>query len=167
MTGRVTLLLVEDNQDDVALMRRSLQQFAGQSLAGEAFQQHTWRLQCAATLAEAESLVSRADAVCLDLTLPDSTGPETVRRMRRRTSLPICVVSGDPHPQTIWRSMEAGADAYLLKGATAEQTFVAITCLLYRAVLAAQRQAERRRVSRQVIQTCDHILEQERPFPDG
>jgi DNA-binding NarL/FixJ family response regulator len=65
-----------------------------------------------------ESIALRtADAILLDLTLPDSAGPETVVRMRAAAlALPIVVLTSAEGDAIADRCMRAGADAYRQKG---------------------------------------------------
>lgn len=65
-----------------------------------------FELVFAETLAEALPYVLSVDAVVLDLTLPDSEGPETLKTVRDQCDLvPIVVYTGDDRPE-MW--FEAG-----------------------------------------------------------
>jgi CheY-like chemotaxis protein len=80
------VLLVEDSYGDVVLARRALE-------LGEGAR---FELTVAGTLGDGiERLSQGFDAILLDITLPDSVGPETVTRMRAAArDLPIVVLSG-------------------------------------------------------------------------
>src|SRR5256885_4736792 len=59
------------------------------------------------------------DAVVLDLTLPDSEGLETFLRVRAQTQapvIPVVILTGLDDLQLGARAVEAGAQAYLVKG---------------------------------------------------
>lgn len=52
----------------------------------------------------------------LDLTLPDSSGAETVARFREaHPDIPVVALSGDESPETRKACLEAGADAFYAK----------------------------------------------------
>ena len=76
MTQPIHVLLVEDNPGDVELARELLSDAPGLPL----------RLDVACTLAQAEDMLGRigAEAILLDLNLPDSQGLHTLRRLRSR-----------------------------------------------------------------------------------
>jgi DNA-binding NarL/FixJ family response regulator len=75
-------------------------------------------LSVARTLGEGIGLLGQGfDAILLDLTLPDSVGPDTVARMRAAApELPIVVLSGADDPAIADRCLREGADAYREKG---------------------------------------------------
>jgi CheY-like chemotaxis protein len=58
------------------------------------------------------------DAVLLDIMMPDVSGLEVLRFMRREPGLqqiPVVIVSARTLPEDIRRGLEAGATAYLTK----------------------------------------------------
>jgi two-component system cell cycle sensor histidine kinase/response regulator CckA len=77
----------------------------------------------AACGAEAISLlVDRTDLVVLDIRLPDLSGPDVARLVRRRwPDLPILFISGYPEPALRGPASEDLADAFLAKPFTQEQ----------------------------------------------
>ncbi len=101
------LLLVEDSRADAVLTQRALE------VGGEPFE-----ITVAGSLREGlDRLAQGFDAILLDLTLPDSVGPETVARMRSAArELPIVVLSGLEDADTADRCIRAGADGYEQKG---------------------------------------------------
>lgn len=102
----ISVLLVEDDRDDVVLVRRRLKD-SGIELA------------VAASVAEAEAHLKakRFDAMLLDLTLPDSTGLETLAHARRlMPQAPIVVLTGVTAEAVGLWSIREGADDYLRKG---------------------------------------------------
>ena len=105
--GRV--LLVEDNDDHVALVR---------SLLRSAHQGRTWELVRAGSLSEARHLVDEADPACclLDLTLPDASGLEALTELRAAApTRPIVVVTGDHDHRLGVAALRHGAQDFLVK----------------------------------------------------
>lgn len=103
------VLLVEDNPDDVYLMRAGLHEWGD----------FTYRLVDAPTLGEALALLEERffDVVLLDLSLPDSFGPDGASKIRaRHPDLPIVVLSSLDDTQTGRLLVHEGAQEYLVKG---------------------------------------------------
>ena len=102
------VLLVEDSHGDVVLAQRALELGDG----------GRFDLTVAGTLGDGiECLAQGFDAILLDITLPDSVGPETVARMRAAArDLPIVVLSGAEDADVEERCRRAGADGYEQKG---------------------------------------------------
>jgi two-component system cell cycle sensor histidine kinase/response regulator CckA len=82
--------------------------------------------------AEALSLlVDPTDLVVLDMRLPDLSGPDVARLVRRRwPDLPILFISGYPEPALRDRASEAEAGAFLAKPFTQEQLIGSLRRLL-------------------------------------
>ena len=106
--NEIRILLVEDSRADAALAARALERSAGARFA----------LTVASSLGEGiDHLAQGFDAILLDLTLPDSNGPDTVSRMRASArELPIVVLSGADDADIADRCVRAGADAFREKG---------------------------------------------------
>jgi len=101
------VLLVEDSHADAAFAERALL-----VSDGEFDVTITSRLD-----AGIDRLAEGFDAILLDLTLPDSAGPETVVRMRAAArEVPIVVLTSEEGHEIADRCMRAGADAYRQKG---------------------------------------------------
>lgn len=101
------LLLVEDNPLEAELVQRIL----SRAEAG-------YRIQRTTTLRETLSQDEQDfDAILLDLVLPDSSGMETVREVVARfPGKPIVVMSSRDELGIAERSLEEGAQDYLVKG---------------------------------------------------
>lgn len=99
------VLLVEDSHADALVAERALQVSDGE-----------FEITITGSLgAGLDRLAQGFDAILLDLTLPDSAGPETVERMRAAARhVPIVVLTSAEGLAD--RCIVAGADAYRQKG---------------------------------------------------
>lgn len=109
----VKILAVEDDTGDYGLIRVYLR-MAGyiQNIVPDPV---TW----VTTLAQAEQQVvlDRPDIILLDLSLPDSFGISTVKRMRMLLpTVPIIVLSGNNDNDIALAALEEGAQDYVIKG---------------------------------------------------
>jgi DNA-binding NarL/FixJ family response regulator len=105
----IRVLLVEDSPSDGQLLCELLQDYPPQRFALE----HAERLETAIRLAAEKPF----DVVLLDLTLPDSTGLDTCRRMRRAAPhVPIVVLTGVDDETMALEAMRQGVEDYLIKG---------------------------------------------------
>ena len=107
MANPLRVLLVEDSRADAAFAERALEVSDG-----------AFEVTITGSLdAGIDRLADGFDAILLDLTLPDSAGPETVVRMRAAArALPIVVLTSAEGDAIADRCMRAGADAYRQKG---------------------------------------------------
>ncbi|HWH70297.1 MAG TPA: response regulator [Candidatus Sulfotelmatobacter sp.] len=131
------ILLVEDSPSDALLLQESLME----DNAGQFHFTH------AETWAEAVEHLrqGRFDLLLLDLSLPDSTGPETFVRARAQApELPIVVLTGENNEQIGLEAVRQGIQDYLIKGqAYGRQTARSIHYAIQRKqVEEALRQAE-------------------------
>jgi len=103
------ILLVEDSASDALFLQTTLDgRYPGQ-----------YATTNAATFAEAKALLARqaADAVLLDLSLPDSQGLETIGRIAALApNVPIVVLTGLADEKIAMEAVRSGAQDYLLKG---------------------------------------------------
>jgi two-component system invasion response regulator UvrY len=112
--------------DDHAVVRQGLKQMLAGSLAGAVFAD-------AANGEEAVGEVRAADwdLVVLDMSLPDQSGLEVLKELRRlRQKLPVLVLSMYPEEQFAVRALRAGADGYLTKRTVAAELLTAVRKLL-------------------------------------
>lgn len=116
------LLLVED--DDAA--RRALAKYLGR---------RGYVIYEAATAQQAIRLwdAHRADAILLDLGLPDMEGVDLIRRIRREATTPIIILSGRDNERDKIGGLEAGADDYLTKPFATNELNARIRAVLRRA----------------------------------
>ena len=105
----IKVLLVEDNKEHAELLGRLL-----------GFAEHPkFTVTTATSLATGLAVLGRGapDIVLLDLSLPDSDGAETFRRMNAAApALPIVVLSGVSDVTLAIEMVQAGAQDYLVKG---------------------------------------------------
>ena len=105
------ILIVENNPDDVRLLREHL---VGDRSAAEAFQVvHVDRLVSAVDALDKTGF----DAVLLNLSLPDSQGIETLTKVRTaKPGMPIVVLSSLDDEALGLQLLQRGAQDYLVKG---------------------------------------------------
>ena len=108
MTNPLRILLIEDNLDDVVLVREALRD----SAASEFEIESKTRLEEGLTLLRERHF----DIVLLDLTLPDSYGIETFDRLHSQSDVPVVVLSGNANDEVALQALEHGAQDYLVKG---------------------------------------------------
>jgi phosphoserine phosphatase RsbU/P len=107
--NRVKILLVEDDPDDVWVMRNLL----GDRWDGPFDLVHVEVLSAAVERCTRGGI----DVVLLDLSLPDSQGLETFIMMHARAAgVPIVVLTGLKDRDTAIKAVQAGAEDYLVKG---------------------------------------------------
>lgn len=105
----ITVLLIEDNPGDVALIRTMLSGARGLPVS----------LQCADRLATGLERLAQGgiDLVVLDLNLPDSAGLATISHVHARAPhVPVIVLTGAEDEVLGANAVWAGAQDYLVKG---------------------------------------------------
>ncbi len=104
-----TILLVEDNPGDARLIRELFRDIQGRSfdiITAESFRQSCDRLQ-----------ERNVDLALVDLSLPDSYGLDTFRKIAAgHPSLPQVLLTGLNDRETAIQAVREGAQDYLLKG---------------------------------------------------
>ncbi|MEU4804431.1 fused response regulator/phosphatase [Actinosynnema sp. NPDC023587] len=104
--GRITVLLVEDDEGDAVLVEALLEEVGANV-----------DLRRVRTLRDAVPLVPRVDCVLLDLGLPDTTGLDGLARLLALSSpAAIIVLTGLDDERQGERSVAAGAEDFLVKG---------------------------------------------------
>lgn len=109
------ILLIEDNLGDARLVQEMLSEGAQSSkLVPFVFQlTHVTNLKKGLALLKTHGF----DLILVDLTLPDSQGLATVKKVCATTSqIPIIVLSGYTDEKTATAAVQEGAQDYLLKG---------------------------------------------------
>lgn len=107
----ISILLVEDNPDDIFLLRQLLSQ---SSLSSPRFQ-----FKYAHSLAEAEEVAKNhiPDIIILDLSLPDAVGIDSLTELQSRVQdIPIVVLTALKDSDFGLEMVSKGAQDYLVKG---------------------------------------------------
>jgi len=136
----IRLLLIEDNPGDARLMELMLR--------GPA--QDSFQLECVDRLASGFQRLANGDVdlVLLDLSLPDSHGPETFTKLHAHAPrVPIIVLSGLDDEEVAIKTVQEGAQDYLVKGHVDKH-------LLVRAIRYA---IERKRSQEQLAQYAEEL----------
>jgi DNA-binding NtrC family response regulator len=107
----IKVLLVEDNPGDARLLEEDLRE-----VPGEEFElTHVERMEEASDRLREEEY----DVVLLDLSLPDSSGLDTVKRtFSEAPTMPIVVLTGMDDESLGLSAVREGAQDYLVKGQT-------------------------------------------------
>jgi PAS domain S-box-containing protein len=134
------ILLVEDSESDAALLRENLRLNNVADL----------HVEVCGSLQEAIDYCRNhpLDAALLDLTLPDSSGLDTVRRARQHCpDVPIIVLTGIDDEQTGVEAVRTGAQDYLVKGRVDGRTIA----------LAVRYAIERKRMETELRRARDEL----------
>jgi DNA-binding response OmpR family regulator len=102
------LLLIEDNQGDVDLVRLKLLESNAE-----------FEVYCADRLSAGLAALTKETpvAVLLDLYLPDSRGVDTLHAVIDRTAgVPVVVITGTDDDELALHAVSSGAQDYLVKG---------------------------------------------------
>src|SRR5215208_2034316 len=128
--GRRTVLLVEDEEAITAPLREALER--------EGFETRVARTAGDALAAAREE---EPDVVLLDVMLPDGSGFDVCRELRRDSKVPIIMVTarGDEADRIV--GLELGADDYVTKPFSAREVAARIRAVLRRADAVARGQA--------------------------
>ncbi len=113
LAHEVKILAVEDDPGDYGLIRVYLR------LSGYGLDLDNDTVTWATSLQEVVKCSERSmpDIVLLDLSLPDSSGIETVKAVRKLLpDVPIIVLSGNDDKDIAIAALESGAQDYLVKG---------------------------------------------------
>jgi two-component system, response regulator len=122
MSTRLTVLLVEDSEDDVLIVQRA---FKTLELPHDLVAVTTGE----DALERLEHGDLRPDLVLLDLNLPGLSGFEVLRRIRNSQSLravPVTVLSASDRDRDVQEAYEAGANHYLVKPIRFEQFLIVL-----------------------------------------
>src|ERR687892_155070 len=121
MQGRRTILMVEDEESITVPL--------SEALAREGF-----ATEVAGTVAEALELAGRVapDLVLLDVMLPDGSGYDVCRELRRESSVPIIMLTARGEETDRIVGLELGADDYIVKPFSAREVSARIRAVLRR-----------------------------------
>src|SRR5215472_9148103 len=119
---RASILVVEDDGQIAELMRDFLE--------AEGFRV----LQAASGRETSEQLErGRPDLVLLDVMLPDESGFEICRRLRRESTVPVLFLSARDSDADKLRGLGLGGDDYIVKSATPAEVVARVKAVLRRA----------------------------------
>jgi two-component system KDP operon response regulator KdpE len=126
LTGQ-RILVVDDEQQILRALRTSLRG------AG-------YEVETAATAEEALAAAAMRppDAVILDLVLPDGTGIEVCRELRKWTSAPVIVLSAVGEESEKVAALDAGADDYVTKPVGIDELLARLRASLRRVAPSAE-----------------------------
>lgn len=116
-----TVAVVEDDPDILAAVTRGLTK-RGHVVLGAS----------SGLGALSEIVDQRPDVVVLDLGLPDIDGLELLRMLRAVTTVPVIVATARDDEREIIRTLDAGADEYVVKPYSADQLDARIRAVLRR-----------------------------------
>jgi DNA-binding NarL/FixJ family response regulator len=114
----IRLVIVDDHTLIRQGLRSALQRDGTIEVVGEA-----------ASVAAAEALVDRLtpDVVLIDVSLPDGNGLDFAKGLRaRRREVGIVVLTMHGEDQHLFRALDAGASAFVLKSAPSEEVIAAV-----------------------------------------
>ena len=153
---RIRILLVEDDPDDVWIMRNLLG-----DRWDEPFDLIQVELLSAAVQRVAEEPI---DVILLDLSLPDSQGLETFFAMHAHADeTPIVVLTGHADEHSAVKAVQAGAQDYLVKGQVNDH-------VLIRSIRYAIERSRRRRAEEAMRDTSEEFRAaqeiQQRLYPE-
>jgi diguanylate cyclase (GGDEF)-like protein len=114
---RLNILLVEDDAEDILLVKKILEK-AGTGLV---------RLECADQLQDALDRLQKGkvDLVLLDLFLPDNDGLDSLRRVREvAPNIPIVILTALDDESAALEALSNGAQDYLVKGELSSSFFM-------------------------------------------
>jgi two-component system, OmpR family, response regulator RegX3 len=133
--GRPRILFVEDE--------RSISEPFSKALAREGFEPVT-----AFTAAEALALAERSefDLVLLDLNLPDGDGRDVCRELRRRSDVPVVMLTARGTELDRVVGLELGADDYVVKPFSSAEVIARIRAVLRRTGRGGGAAAEPRQI---------------------
>lgn len=119
MAEAIRIFLLEDNDDDAALLRISLSR--DKSMRFE--------IERATTLAAGLEALGRGnyDVILTDLKLPDSMGLDTFYKVHAAyPGIPIIVLSGLADEKSALETVQKGAQDYLIKGQITDRALVRV-----------------------------------------
>lgn len=148
----IHILLVEDNPADADLIRLLLNTPPGVPSAPSP----TLVIHHAGRMASAISQLDQSafDIILLDLSLPDSQGLDTFRKVKiSAQNVPIIVLSGLNDETLIMAAMQQGAQDYLIKGNIDKELLVrAIRHAIERQHLLTEQMLAKNQLARQTIE---------------
>jgi len=144
MSRHLRVLLVEDSEDDAALLLRELKK------AG--IQPTVERVETAESMRKALQK-QEWDVVIADYVLPTFSGLDAIELLKKtQKDLPFIIVSGKIGEDTAVETMKAGAHDYIMKGNLAR-----LIPAIDREIEEAKVRQKRREAEEKLIQTCNEL----------
>ena len=128
MNAAPRVLVVDDEQQILRALRTSLR--------GAGYEVETAET---AESALAAAAMRPPEAVILDLVLPDGTGIEVCRELRKWSSAPVIVLSAVGEEREKVAALDAGADDYVTKPVGIDELLARLRAVLRRRIPAAAR----------------------------
>ena len=135
--------MIEDNFDDPVIVRHNMGSVTDQD-------------------------IDAAKLAIMDFNLPDATGEELIKTFRKRSDVPVLVVTGNQHLETAIKTLREGANDFLVKS---PQTLIMLPNAIERALkeyrnkqLLKEEEIKRERMDaqietlRQVLTTLAHYI---------
>lgn len=122
-----TILLVEDNDHVMKINRETLELYE-------------YRVVCAASIRQAKEKLQEEmpDLIVLDVMLPDGSGLDLCRKIRKLSTVPILLLTCLDDSNQIVAGLEAGGDDYLTKPYRLKEFTARIKALLRRVETPSQ-----------------------------
>jgi len=104
-------------------------------------QRHGYSIRQAFTIAEAWATIEEEPprAIILDIQLPDGSGLDFLQELRKRSNIPVLLLTAMETAQDIIRGLEAGGDDYLTKPYELQLFLTRVKALMRRAYLIPDR----------------------------
>jgi two-component system response regulator RegX3 len=127
-----TILLVEDEKSITGPL-------------AEALGREGWRMEVAETAVDARRVASELDPdlILLDVGLPDGSGFDVCRDIRRESDVPIIMLTARGEEADRIVGLELGADDYVVKPFSAREVVARVRAVLRRATTRAEPESER------------------------
>ncbi len=103
----ISVLLIEDDDSDAYILMEDLKSDARD------LYNIVWETHMDAALETLEK--GSFDIILSDLSLPDSHGPETYKKLIEHTELPLIVLTGDENDRVSLQALEEGVQDYIVK----------------------------------------------------
>ena len=99
-----------------------------------------YQLRQAYTLEEARMMIEQEPprAIILDIQLPDGNGLDLLSEVRKKSNIPVLVLTAMGTPKDIIKGLEAGGDDYLTKPHDLQTFLKRVETLLRRAAMIAE-----------------------------
>lgn len=128
MTRKLTILMIEDNEDDVLYMKELL---SGQEQTAYGSRNYTFRIVSCPTIRKAREYLDNpgdgedVDVIILDLSLPDSKGLSGLTALSGKIfEIPVIILTGLNNNEKAVEALRKGAQDYLVKGHISGEVFV-------------------------------------------